>query len=243
MNRNAQAKIRHFTLIELLVVVGIMLVLLGVSVPAFSRIVRGRSVDNASRMVSSQLMLARAEAVSKRRYVAVIMPGHNFSAPDDGNPYCYGSFRTAWVEYDEANDNYTFDGWVEGTSWTFLPLGAVIAYIDYDQTEPSSMKYDESDDIYELRGDENWFTGGKNSKDESGNVEEESGTVMIDGQTQSAEVRAVVFAPNGRCVNKVHITLIEGVVSSGSKAIESANEHNIHVMEVSRLTGQLKYLM
>ena len=57
------------------------------------------------------------------------------------------------------------------------------------------------------------------------------------------EYSAVVFKPDGRCAKKVDITLMEGVVEPGSNVIDRINEPNIHVLDVSRLTGQLKYLM
>ncbi|MBQ7178090.1 MAG: hypothetical protein IJS08_11810 [Victivallales bacterium] len=233
-----------FTLIELLVVVAIMIVLLGITAPAFSKITRGRAVDAASRMVSSQLMLARAEAVSKRKSIAVIIPGHNLDVPADGNAYHYASFRSAWVNYNEGDKKYYFEGWVEGTSWTFLPIGAVVAYIDYDQPTPKALKYESATKSYAHSDTTNWFTGTSllNKKDEAEEVFENSAN-MFDGITQSKGVRAVVFKPNGRCDKKVDVTLMEGVVTSGSKEIDRINEPNIHVMHVSDLTGQLKYLM
>lgn len=244
MKNRAQHKTRHFTLIELLVVVAIMIVLLGITAPAFSKITRGRAVDTASRMISSQLMLARAEAVSKRRSIAVIIPGHYLDAPSDGNAYQYASFRSAWVKYNETEGRYEFEDWVEGTSWTFLPIGGVVAYIDYEKTTPTSLKYDSTTKSYLPSDTPNWFTGTSllDRKDKAEEVFEGS-VKMFDGQSQSKGVRAVVFKPDGRCAKKVDITLMEGVVEPGSNVIDRINEPNIHVLDVSRLTGQLKYLM
>ena len=252
MKNRKQRKTRHFTLIELLVVVAIMIVLLGITAPAFSKITRGRAVDTASRMISSQLMLARAEAISRRKYVAVIIPGHNFVAPTDGT-YHYGSFRSAFVK--KITDmEYEFDGWVEGTSWTFLPLGAFVAYIDYKEDTPSSLKYVVESNSYEPSDNFNWFTGGesedKHQKDDDPKVKvtEKSGAsgdkkFFEDGNPQTTGVRAIIFKPNGQCSTKVDITLMEGVLTPGSNSMERINEPNIHVIDVSNLTGQMKYLM
>ena len=244
MQNRAYKRKRQFTLIELLVVVAIMIVLLGITAPAFSKITRGKAVDTASRMVSSQLMLARAEAVSKRRSIAVIIPGEYIDAPSDGNAYRYSSFRAAWVRYDEGTSRYIFDGWVEGTNWTFLPMGAFVACIDYTKTNPTALKFVESDLAYTYSDTPNWFTGVSemNKKDIAEKVYEDS-VKLFDGLSQTKGVRAVVFKPDGRCSEKTDVTLMEGVVSPGSSEIERINEANIHVLEVSRFTGQLKYLM
>ena len=60
-------RVSGFTLVELLVVIAIMVIIMGFSVPMFSKISFGNAVDGSSRMISSQLSLARAEAVAKRR--------------------------------------------------------------------------------------------------------------------------------------------------------------------------------
>ena len=243
MQKRAYKRKRQFTLIELLIVVAIMAVLLGLTAPAFTKITRGKAVDAASRMVSSQLMLARAEAVSKRRSIAVILPGDKFNSPSDGNAYHYGSFRSAWVKYDEGNSRYEFDGWVEGTTWTFLPVGAFVACVDYGETTPSGLKYEDMT-YHQDPDNSNWFTGtSKKNKMDTAEKVFEGSTKMFDDVSQSNGVRAVVFKQDGRCDEKVDVFLMEGVLTPGSKEMERINEANIHVLEVSRLTGQLKYLM
>ena len=134
MKNRKQHKTRHFTLIELLVVVAIIMVLLGISAGSWTRIVLGSSVDRAGRMVSTQLSLVRAEAVAKRRSVALIMPGSNFfdtlnniSDLSDNKfkllldyykrPYNYSVMRAAYVK--KSGSGYAFEEWVPGTSWIF----------------------------------------------------------------------------------------------------------------------------
>ena len=62
-----------FTLVELLTVMLIVGILLAVTVPAIVRLSSGSSVEAASRMVGSQLRLARQEAITKRKNDAVLL--------------------------------------------------------------------------------------------------------------------------------------------------------------------------
>ena len=96
-------RVSGFTLVELLVVIAIMVIIMGFSVPMFSKMSFGNAVDGASRMISSQLSLARAEAVAKRQYIAIVMPGTDFNQPADGkttDEYHFRAFRAAIVEKD-----------------------------------------------------------------------------------------------------------------------------------------------
>ena len=60
-------RVSGFTLVELLVVIAIMIIIMGFSVPMFSKISFGNAVDGASRMISSQLSLARAQVATVTR--------------------------------------------------------------------------------------------------------------------------------------------------------------------------------
>jgi len=100
MNRFAVKRTfrRGFTLLEMMVVVLIITILLSVTGPAFQRLTRGNAVDASSRMIAAQLRLARAEAISRRTYVAVILPGKDFVNRDATAIYRYQSFRAAIVK-------------------------------------------------------------------------------------------------------------------------------------------------
>lgn len=60
-----------FTLLELLVVMGIMLLLMGTGVAGYFGMRRGAEMRGASSMVQTTLMLARQQAITKRRTVDV----------------------------------------------------------------------------------------------------------------------------------------------------------------------------
>ena len=230
-----QALRRHFTMVELMVVIVIVSIILAFSVPAFQKLAVGSGVDAAARMLSSQLSLARAEAISRRQYIAVIMPGADFEKDDDNdeNLYKYQSFRAAIVDnYNSSTKTATFVNWVEGTEWSFLPTGTVIVEADGD-TEELDMTADPPQPMGNSWG-----------------FSDDSPLLVADGMSPAKmidisgvnnhNVRAVIFKPNGRCVQRTYVTIMEGVAPEGT--ILRENKFNIRVMEINAFTGQIRYL-
>ncbi len=241
---------RHpFTLVELMTVIVIAAIVLGFSVPAFRKIMNGNSVDAGSRMVSSQLMLCRGEAVSKRRYVALLLPADNFKADDDDdNIYAYSSLRAAFVKPDTSSSNkFLFDEWVPGTAWAFLPTGAVCAEADNDRAE-----VDINDDGI-VTADTSWATDNPNGTYLENNVKDDTfckvsdngaSHKMVEGKDNS-NIRAIVFKPNGRCHIKTYVTVMEGIfpkTGNDIKDLTRVNMFNFHLMEIPKYTGQVRYL-
>ena len=253
-------KVSGFTLVELLVVIAIMIIIMGFSVPLFSKLSFGNAVDGASRMISSQLSLARAEAVAKRQYIAIIMPGKDFKQPSDGettDEYKFRSFRAAIVEDDgDGDDNtYNFKEWFPGTEWGFLPKGSVIAEVDGDaesKTEAEGVEckieYDTDGEVKKRNLYEGWL-GSDNKLGQDGTytrVSDNGSAKMVDESgTDNSDVRAVVFKPNGRVSGGTkYVTIVEGVVSeSGSDyRLANGNIRNMRLMKVARLTGKVTYV-
>lgn len=241
---------KPFTLIELMVVIAIIAIIMGLSVPAFRNISVGSAVDASSRMLSSQLMLARAEAIARRKYVAVIIPGQYYTKnSDDRNNYHFSSFRSAFVTEDSGN-TFKFVEWVPGTQWTFLPTGAVIEILetsgsskpialDTSGTEavPNSSSYDIPDDPSDKGvGCDSECTSVKDDTSNSNYMVDSSNANSTHG------IRAIVFKPNGRCVQKNYLTVMEGVVEADSNETTRLNKANLRVMEVNQYTGQVRYL-
>ena len=115
---------RHnFTLIELLVVIALISILVGVTVPVYTRVMTGNAVSYGMRQVVSQLNMARVEACRSRRKVAVVFLIEQGNAMNDldekAGIYNRRAFRACYV--DGSNK---FEEWVHGTTWQTLPKGA-----------------------------------------------------------------------------------------------------------------------
>lgn len=114
---------RPFTLIEILTVIVVISVIVGITVPAYNRLMTGNAVSYGNRLVTSQLNMARTHACARRRSVAVLFPDYNISYNSElKDPVALRTFRCAYVEYDGSD--WVFDGWVEGSKWEYLPQGA-----------------------------------------------------------------------------------------------------------------------
>ena len=137
---------RNFTLVELLVVTVIIGIIVGAVVPAFTRLMTGNAVSYGLRMTTSQLNMARTEACARRKYVAVVILDKASNAasgaylPESGTNvgYCC-AFRSCYVtkSVSGGSASYTFEKWVPGTKWEYLPKGA---YFRADTVLPLEVK-------------------------------------------------------------------------------------------------------
>jgi len=123
-----QRRVLHFTLVELLAVLVIMVMIMGVAMPAFKNLTSGVGVDAAVRMVNAQLRLSRQYAITKRKRVAVLMPGPNATGLDFRHRY--SCLRPA--EVSGSGNTYTWVQWIDDTSWSFVPTGSAIMEVDND---------------------------------------------------------------------------------------------------------------
>ena len=115
---------RQFTLVELLVVIVIMMLLVAIAVPVYSRIMNGSAVGHAARMVSSQLNLARTEACSRRKTVAVVFANSAMNYDAAKAPMLdRRAFRSCYLK----DNTMEFEAWVPGTKWEVVPTGATIS--------------------------------------------------------------------------------------------------------------------
>jgi len=181
---------RAFTLVELMAVLVVMLVLMGLAVPLFNKLAVGSGVDAGARIVSAQLRLARQHAITKRKKIAVIMPGPNATTVDP--KYRYSCLRPAIVT--GSGGAYTFEEWVENAEWTFLPLNATIMEADNDIGIKDDTTYTKLPQESHLGADNKGvFTT------VSGTVAPKLDLTKIGAPTSGASnIRAVVFGPTGK---------------------------------------------
>ncbi len=235
---------RQFTLIELLLVIGIMILIMGLTVPSFRRMASGNAVNASARMLAGQLNLARAAAIAEQRYIAIIMPGNSFKKPDasgaSGNStdeYHYRSFRVGVVT---PISDYEFKllEWYPGANWTFLPRGAVIAEVNDSAIAASDNESDTKGvELYESEDKHarfinitNWLTNDKLRKDDSEEngktckvIDNGSSVSLADGKSNNT-ARAIVFNPKGRCciaqgkTADLYVTIVEGSVDETPKS-------------------------
>lgn len=196
--KKARRPERFFTLIELLVVVAIMGVIIAVGLPAFEKLTIGSGVDAAVRQVSAQLRLARQYAISNRCKVALIMPTKEVA----GNAR-WACFRPAVVSGPASP--FKFERWVDGTAWTFLPVGSSIMEADDDVGIQSGGSYAVlGDDVHQ----------------KVGVASNEVDLDKIGGDTGVTGVRAVVFTSTGRLAGTstppLYVTIGEAI-NNGAK--------------------------
>ena len=129
--------IRHqYTIIELLVVLVIAGLLTGVTITGIKGALARQGATGAVRTLSSKISLARSFAVSRNKYVALLLPDDdNLNGDLTGSPianntsgfdneYLFTQTRLCYVTKDTSG-NYNFDRWVDGYEWQKLPSKTV----------------------------------------------------------------------------------------------------------------------
>lgn len=124
--RDTKGRIAAFTLIELLTVLGIMIVLLAVTVPAASSLMKGNNQKQAVNMASAFVMSARATAMSSKTPVAVVF----FEDSNNKN-------QTAVQLIKQVSENAmgvaSFDV-IDGRKMEYLPRGIKVSVLQGNGT-------------------------------------------------------------------------------------------------------------
>ncbi len=121
---------RGFTLIEMMLVIVIVGVLLAITLPLLQKLTLGSGANAGITMMASELRLARRYALTKRKRIAVILPGPNATSANVTNRY--GCIRLAYVNEKNPPNLYQFDSWLEDSQWSFMPNGISIMECDDD---------------------------------------------------------------------------------------------------------------
>jgi type II secretory pathway pseudopilin PulG len=164
--------IRHqYTIIELLVVLVIAGLLTGVTITGIKGALARQGAAGAVRTLSSKISLARSFAVSRNRYVALLLPDdtglngdlngaskHNDpietgNTNNFSNDYFFTQTRLCYVNKDTSVSPsvYNFDRWVDGYEWQKLP-SKTIAFIVSEADSPEDSN---STPVKEIDGDTN----------------------------------------------------------------------------------------
>ena len=177
-SRNGR-KGKRFTLLELLFVMIIISIIMAFTMPAFTKMALGSSVDICARDIGGQLHLARQTASGKRKYVAVVFPTANGGIKPD---YAFISYRTAIVVKKTNETGYDFWEWADGSKWRFAPEGAAIMEVDADIGINST-------------GNPGEFS--RNPTDNALTTLDDVDLSGLGGTTDVDGVRCIIFAPGG----------------------------------------------
>lgn len=138
MKLKQNSRNRSFTLIELIVVMILMGMLIGITVPSFTRISRSKVLTHATQEIAGQIAIARNYALTNHCYVAVIFPRMEELRKNDLDGdrtdkdssklagYYNASCRTALVTKTSTNEFY-FVMWLPNSDWVRLPEGSIIS--------------------------------------------------------------------------------------------------------------------
>jgi prepilin-type N-terminal cleavage/methylation domain-containing protein len=110
--------IRAFTLIEMLTVIVIIGIVLAVTIPAVTNLMKSGGLNSATREVSNTLGLARQLAITQRTYARVVFPYHLTGSRQDM------WYRTYAVMTNRDNTAAAAPNWRYASKWEYLPVGA-----------------------------------------------------------------------------------------------------------------------
>lgn len=216
--------IRKYTLTELLVVIAIIGVLLGISMPAFEKLLKGNKVTAATNSLSTAISQARSAAVLQRQYVALLLPTSSTPTPL-ADQYNYKSYRLCYVETPDSGVTYNFVRWTDDGIWHFLPSGVILAELEVKTATIGTAS--------------TWnggTFGGFTATTTVQNVNcQDIGIAGLESIT------AIIFTKYGTLVNtgSLYMFLTEGAHDAGGVIYTSgATPANLIEIEINRFTGR-----
>lgn len=244
---------RHnkFTLVELLVVICIASLLMGLVLPAFSRMVTGSAVDRLASNLKLRLERAQSHAASGRRHVALFLPHGNVSGTWSSDVHvvkaALGGSRMCYVDNvkvaEGSPEEYTaeFMRWIPDEDWTTPERGAFLVALSSSDPVDADGKISIPNHIAHNAALTGSVTNGADKNKPLKKITKVKFKSSDSEKTVSDA--AVIFSPKGgiRSTADVYLVIAEAV-SDGSKLLYPGGEiNNFRVLKINRLTGKVEY--
>ena len=231
---------RRFTLVELLVVIVIASLLMGVVLPAFTRMITGSAVDRLSSNLKLRLAQTQSHAASSRSHVALLLPNGSTSDWTDAKEQAarLGGSRMCYVNWDVDTSKAAFKSWVPDDDWTEPDRGALLIRATDNAgnvAAEGSAQATLSDAGRATLLDNSASAGSKALKDLTG---------TLAGSSTSNPVNcAVVFGPRGnvRTTADFYLVVAEGSADETKLSFPGGGALNFRALKVNRVTGKVEY--
>lgn len=147
--------IHHYTVVELVAVLAIMGILTAATIGGINGVLARQGATGAVRSLATKISLAQSFAVSKNRYVALLMPdddsvtvtnSYSYSISSyttiSENSYYFTKNRMCYVTKATSGgvSTYTWDSWIEGYQWQELPSKTVAFITDQGSTDSTAAQ-------------------------------------------------------------------------------------------------------
>ena len=236
---------RHnkFTLVELLVVICIASLLMGVVLPAFSRMVTGSAVDRLASNLKLRLEQARSHAASSRRHVALVLPHGTASTWTDAKEQAarLGGSRMCYVNWNSDDHTAAFQSWVPAEDWSQPERGAYLLRVTRNASDiaaaGSAQNIGTSSSSIEML-----IYSGSGDASDNKPLKDITGT-LSPGSTSFHGNSAVVFSPNGNIRSTADVYLVIGEAKNNNSTLvfPGGAVYNFRVLKINRITGKVEY--
>lgn len=249
---------RHykFTLVELLVVICIASLLMGLVLPAFSRMITGSAVDRLASDLKLRLERAQSHAASSRRHVAVILPNGAVSEWLDPSAdrsskvlvsASLGGSRECYVDEVEAsNSGYVakFVRWLPDEEWSTPERGALIVAFSGENPLDANGKLSVTHYLNHNSSLTSTVINGSGRGAPLKKINGVTTTVGNEGKWKNEVPDAgIIFSPQGgvRSSSDVYIVVAEAMKDNQRAIFPGGELHNFRVLKINRLTGRVEY--
>ena len=226
---------KRFTLIELLVVAGLMVLMVSLAMPAFSRMTGNNKVDVMTSNIKTALEQAQSTAVSRNVPVAVIFPLDKCNK--DVADFAYGGYRLAEVE-NTTKEVEKEDGTKEPVSGWFFKRWISDSYMNRPDGAALVAAVESDDDKDKSKDDTDKPEKAEEKLDELIDVKE-----IEDGISGKC---AVIFKATGESVNNsmyiVVATAEVNVKSGGGAELQKISEDDFRLLRTNQFTGRVDYV-